>query len=292
MSFIEEWRSIAARIEGIRHAADLLSQFLQSHAREIYGGHKEIGRGCGDAFLSIEQFGTKYQGVIPAAAAECINNFTSDQRRELFTQAASDLGAMKSSTIMLLSVKAELDYLLSNQQERIRSRTERAFLHLQRLLAVDENARRLWMDAFKATGETACEKLGATHLLLHGIFAFKVNAEGARTDLVFSDLRDDFNSRGVEGLVLTEWKVGDSSNASIKFDAAKKQMNLYQRSALAGTELNFVRYAVLVSLEDIDQSALPLDEEIDGIVYRHINISITPRLPSVAARSRKKGGKD
>jgi hypothetical protein len=31
----------------------------------------------------------------------------------------------------------------------------------------------------------ACEKLAGVHLLLHGIWAFKVHAAGERTDLVF-----------------------------------------------------------------------------------------------------------
>ncbi len=65
-----------------------------------------------------------------------------------------------------------------------------------------------------AVGETACEKLGALHLLSHGILAFKAYAPGERTDLILGDrlVIDDDLIAGTEGIVLTEWKrvkVGD-----------------------------------------------------------------------------------
>lgn len=46
-------------------------------------------------------------------------------------------------------------------------RSKRAFLHLQRLLAVDADIRAKWKGAFEAEhkGELSCEKLGAVHLL-------------------------------------------------------------------------------------------------------------------------------
>lgn len=122
-------------------------------------------------------------------------------------------------------------------------------------------------------------------MLQHGIFAFKVNTAGARTDLVFADMRDDFSSRGVEGLVLTEWKVGDDSNAAARFAAARAQMKHYQRGALAGPELTAVRYAVLVSASDL--KAAPPDEMQDGVLYRHVNIAVDPNTPSKQARRAK-----
>jgi hypothetical protein len=75
---------------------------------------------------------------------------------------------------------------LSDVQESIRTYSERAFAHLQRSIVADEEIQRKWLCAF-GKGEVACEKLGGVDLLSHGIWAFKVDARGARTDLVFQD---------------------------------------------------------------------------------------------------------
>jgi hypothetical protein len=92
----------------------------------------------------------------------------------------------KAASVSIIAFQAELDYLLSDQQEHLRTYSERAFVHLQRSIAADNESKRKWTEAFDI-GETACERLGSLHLLSHGMFAFKVNGEGARTDLVFPD---------------------------------------------------------------------------------------------------------
>ena len=51
---------------------------------------------------------------------------------------------------------------------------------------MDDDYRKIWRKVFDA-GETRCEKRGSLHLLWHQILAFKVNADGARTDLVFPE---------------------------------------------------------------------------------------------------------
>jgi hypothetical protein len=81
------------------------------------------------------------------------------------------------------------------------------------------------------------------HLLSQGIFAFKVDASGARTDLVFREPPEDsLLTRGVEGLVLTEWKVATAQNAADRFAEARAQADLYKQGALAGVELTGYRY--------------------------------------------------
>jgi hypothetical protein len=185
--------------------------------------------------------------------------------------------------------EAEMSFLLADAQEIIRARSERAFLHLQRLLAVDADARSKWKAAFEAErGEEACEKLGAVHLLWHAIFAFKVDATGARSDLVFSEPVDVSTAvqRGIEGFVLTEWKVADNRNATRRFEEARRQAELYQKGPLVGTELATYRYAVVVSLTDLPNRLVPDDVEIGGVIYRHINIAIEPRTPSAQARAK------
>jgi hypothetical protein len=109
--------------------------------------------------------------------------------------------------VALAAFEAEITFLLAGRQEQIRARSERALLHLQRILAVDPDVSAKWMEAFN-TNEMACERLGSVHLLSHGIYAFKVDAAGARTDLVFNEPPPDaLLTQAVEGMVLTEWKI-------------------------------------------------------------------------------------
>lgn len=284
MSLMTSWNSISARIAGLSDASRLLATFLQSNSTEIYGAYKEIGGGCHDTLLSISLFKSTYAAVIPQPALDRIETFTSPERLALFEKARTDIHAMKSCVTMLASFRSELEFLLTNQQEEIRSVSERAFLHLQRLLAVDEIQRGLWMKALKSNGEVGCEKLGAVHLLHHGIFAFKVDGSGARTDLVFSQPVSGLASRGIEGLVLTEWKVCKPQDGVKAFAEARSQMELYQQGVLQGIELAGVRYAVVVSEVSLDLHQVPDDLEKSGIIYRHINIAINPLLPSQASK--------
>jgi hypothetical protein len=177
-----------------------------------------------------------------------------------------------------------MSFLLADTQEIIRARSERAFLHLQRLLAVDDDVRTKWKAAFER-GEVSCEKLGAVHLLWHGIFAFKVDATGGRTDLVFAEPIDVSAAaqRGVEGFVLTEWKVADEENAATRFGQARSQAELYQQGPLVGIELTGYRYVTAVSLTDLPRKTVPDDTVIGGVVYRHISIAIKPKTSSVQA---------
>lgn len=285
MSYQREWRTIYAKIEGIRVSAELWARFKQASYADSYGSYKEIGKACHSAAQDILGLAAKYEASLPVPVRERIEEFFTDQRRNLIDEAKSELKAATSALIMLLALRAEIEFLLTDEQEQIRSKTERAFLHLQRLLAVDSDAQSKWSDAFDK-GETACENLGAVHLLLFGIFAFKANAVGARTDLIFPDQddHDDFESRGVAGLVLTEWKVANPENGLSKFAEARAQMDIYRQSALVGVELTGTRYAVVLTKKKLPKSQVPEDMDRNGVIYRHLNLAIAPETPSKQAK--------
>ena len=131
-------------------------------------------------------------------------------------------------------------------------------------------------------GEVACEKLGAVQLLLHGIWAFKVDARKARTDLVFEEAPSDLAviQRSADGLVLTEWKkAADDTLAPKLFEEARRQAASYAQGLLAATELTAYRYAIVVSRQQVTS---PEDVREQGVVYRHINIAVAPLVPSRA----------
>ncbi len=133
-------------------------------------------------------------------------------------------------------------------------------------------------------GETACEALGACHLLLHGVYAFKAYAAGERTDLITGDqiVPDDTLRGAVRGLVLTEWKVaGSASEADRQFPKARTQSSAYTSGSLAGFELAELRYAVVVTQKQVK---VPADIDENGVRWRHVNVAVEPVSPSRAQR--------
>lgn len=185
----------------------------------------------------------------------------------------------------LSALESEITYILTGRQEQIRVRSERAFLLLNRQLVVDEEVCRKWRSAFDEEHEPACERLGSIHLLSQGIYAFKINADGARTDLIFNEPPDAAVSRAAEGLVLTEWKKAQSNNWPVQYDTARVQSDLYRRGVLAGIELRDYCYLVAVSLQQ-----LPRKEDLvsGGVCFRHINIVVDPDTPADAAKKLSK----
>ena len=133
-------------------------------------------------------------------------------------------------------------------------------------------------------GETKCEKLGALHLLLHGIWAFKAHGEKGRTDLILNEPLPDLTmiEKTSTALVLTEWKVVKNKNElEAKIKEAFKQTKLYVTGVLGGIELTNYRYLVMVSAKSMK---MPSDLIENNIVYRHINVPVNSETPSVEAK--------
>jgi hypothetical protein len=128
--------------------------------------------------------------------------------------------------------------------------------------------------------EDKCEKLGAAHLLMHGIFGFKATAPGAVTDLILGAPIDPESPelRNARTVALTEWKVvRRASEAQDRVEDARRQASQYADGLLAGLALNSRRYLVLVSKQDLDPT--PTLDSQDGL-YQLISIAIEPRTPS------------
>ncbi len=134
--------------------------------------------------------------------------------------------------------------------------------------------------------ETACEKLGAVHLLSHGIWAFKIAATKAETDLVYEEPIGNYAEkirRSARALVLTEWKlVKDKAEAKDRAAEAIAETVEYAGGVLHDLELKRTRYVVLVAERD---EVPPHDQQHADITYRHIWLNVKPQHASVTARS-------
>jgi hypothetical protein len=280
MTKYDNWTALSARIRGLIDASHLAAE-LFARNNDALGGMIHLGKHALAILNDLDKFGATLDDSseharlaikkLASEAGELFNTVhTTTDMRQIY---------IRSGLLMLAAAETELSYLLRDRQAAIRALSDRAFEHLQRTIVVDDSVRQKWVNAFD-TGEPECEKLGAVHLLSHGIWAFKANATGGRTDLVYQEPLTNINAveRFADGLVLTEWKkLSDGGNPTRYFESARNQSDFYSTGVLAGTELTRYRYAILVSREDVD---VPDDFSNGLVTYRHVNIAIEPRTPS------------
>jgi hypothetical protein len=282
MTYADDWKAISARIKGLMQAGELHARFLGIRSSDGYARARTLREQCERILSSLETYCDTHKASLPSAVPAAVKAFV-DAHGGLIrdTTGTVDLRDERvwAALVLLGGFETEISFLLSDRQEVIRARSERAFAHLQRSIVADTAFREKWHSAFEE-GELACEKLGGTHLLLHGIYAFKINAEGERTDLVFQDLTGDLadEHRYADGLVLTEWKVAASdAEAAKQFAAANTQAGRYAKGALGGSELTGYRYLIVVTSDAVQ---IPADIAEGTVIYRHLNIAVQPRTPS------------
>ena len=277
--YLDEWKAISARINGLLRSGELSAQFLQSR-EDDYRAEIELRDQMVRVNYTLTLFAKANRASLTPDIIDCIERFGTSVSPYLGENATNQM--IRSCLIRFGAFESELSFLLKDTQVQIRARSERAFLHLQRSLVVDEALRSRWQTAFE-TGELACEKLGAVHLLLHGIWAFKVDASGERTDLVFDEPLEfgDVAQRAVEGAVLTEWKVAKTGKVAEIYEKARDQAKAYTLGALAGNVLKNYCYVVVVSEKNLE---IPDDFLLGEGIFRHINIVLSPDSPSKRKR--------
>jgi len=287
VTFAEEWRRIAARIHGFRAACELFASFQSARQGDSNGQAKSLREQSGKLIGLIDLFGQTHVDQLPPSSLETLRAFVLRAKpfaAEKVSTSDSVLEALKAAALLVVAFESELTFLLNDEQQVLRRLSERAFVHLQRQIVADEEVRAKWKKALVA-GEVACERFGSVHLLSHGLFPFKIDGLGARTDLMIPDKSIGAEVAGfAEGLVLTEWKVAKpDTQAEAKFHEAKKQADLYAIGALAGLELSECRYLVVVSEKAVK---VPPDLREERWIYRHINIAVDPDTPSITSKKR------
>jgi hypothetical protein len=283
MATLDNWPALSGRIRGLVAASHLAGQLLPA-SLDASPGLLALKKEAGDILKELGRFSGSL-GMSSPAVVQAIMRLTATAGPMFLNDAGlsseSRLNHIRSGLVMIAAAEAEISYLLRDRQAAILSRADRAFTHLKRLIVVDESVRGKWQRAF-GTGEPECERIGAVHLLGHGIWAFKAHASGGRTDLVYQEPLSDVDLEEVrrtsDGLVLTEWKrLLDGENPAKRFEDARKQSEGYATGVLAGTELRSYRFAILVSKHQVET---PADRQEGEITYRHVNIAVEPLTPS------------
>ena len=287
MNWLIDWQAISARIQGLLDAGAFFYRALHHSSEDARSVKKKVLLANAEKiFGNLNEFSEKFKSALPQDALDSLNSFLTKPEMsnpEFFRPNRNYENANVQFALTSLSAfQSEFAYLIADTQFIARKITERAFVHLQRSIIADDEIRKKWMTAYKGH-ETKCEKLGALHLLQHGVWAFKVDAIGGKTDLVLNEPLSPASpiESTADALVLTEWKVvkthGDMQD---KIKEALKQAELYSSGVLGGIEIANYRYLVMVS----ERMMKMPDDRLEGTVtYRHINIAVNPRTPSEEA---------
>jgi hypothetical protein len=289
VSWRSEWNALSGRIAGIGEAGGIYIQIAQVNAGDpARVAEKLLIPQAAAIAQEMKDFRALHGSRLPPTALTCLDRNIESAGK--YTT-GSDYWGVQAALTFLAVFRAEFEQTISDHSAVARNLTERAFSHLQRSLIADTDLLDRWKAAF-GKREDHCEKLGAVHLLSHGIWAFKAHATDAtgRTDLVLGTLMQSTTEaeRAAEALVLTEWKmVKDKEDPNVKADEAMKQARLYAGGAgiLGGFELSDTRYLVLVS----KKACGPVEDRQDNeVTYRVIQIMLEPVVPSAAARRKGK----
>ena len=291
MNWLIDWQAISVQIKGILDAGSFFYSALHNSSEDSRSVKEKVLLPNAEKIVgNLKNFSEKYRSELPKVALECLNSFMDKPEIKesgfFKPERLWASGNVQFALTSLAAFQSEFNYLIADTEFIGRRLTERAFIHLQRSIVVDEAIREKWIRAFK-THETKCEEHGALHLLSHGVWAFKADATGGKTDLILNEpLTSLINIENTaDALVLTEWKlVKKQSELTAKIQEAQKQAEIYSSDVLGGMELRNYRYLIMVSENRIE---MPTDI-IKGVTkYRHINIAVDPGSPSSEAKKSK-----
>ena len=326
-----EWSALSAKIKQLPTVRDVID--LNQHNRPSL---QHIGQHINSALSALSDFNNNFSSRFSQKVLERLQSLP--QPINLDSHSGPLDGPIMQTLTQLNVLEAELSYLLKNTQERIHRTVEIAFAHLQRQIVADtsrdkarreaaeerkEDSKNLqeqrvtcdsvhgdWVEAFDdKRGEEACEALGANHLLLHKIWASKLNAEGERTDLVLQELIDtnDPLYKSADGLILTEWKkvplkkrkktkkTIEEDKEAIKqavedvakkvIEKAAKQARRYKEGLLFPMELSDYCYLIILSKKKLPISESEYRLPDCSLKFRVVNIVCDPDIPSVEAQT-------
>jgi len=284
MTWLEQWRDLAARIDGLIRAGEFLVSAFKVNSADAHSVvRKSFQPELVAIIAEIDRLGKTYASELPEQASTALEKYVTQGWDKNFNDGAIDIQRLAP----LASFRSQFEYLIRDAEAEGRSLTELAFEHLRRQLVVDDDIRKKWQGAFNRR-ETACERLGAIHLLSHGIWAFKVVAPGGATDLIFGDPVEKYAGimrRTARALVLTEWKlIKNQDEITSKSQEARAQAEIYSGGVLGDAELKRTRYIVLVCESGLTP---PDDIGVGAVTYRHVLLPTRPKVPSMMARSQR-----
>jgi hypothetical protein len=144
LSIRSDWEAMSARIDALvtaNHA--YLAAFIRK-SDDPYGGHKELVEEAIEIFEELKAFQGRYRLTLPHNASESLNRLF-ERRKAHFTRGhVSGFEGLKVLIPAFAATRSAVDYHLRDFSVVARRITERAFIHLQRLIVADSDARQKW----------------------------------------------------------------------------------------------------------------------------------------------------
>jgi hypothetical protein len=177
MFWHQKWRVLCTRIDGLRQSGEYISNTLPIAPGDGFGIIRRwLAAELRAIVNELETFKDSLPNELPPAAIHELDRIL---KRDWFTDRPEQINENLVSIGALITFRTSFDYLIQDTEIEARSRTELAFEHIRRILLIDNDVRQKWRDRYIENRETGCEKLGALHLLSHGILAFKISGQGA-----------------------------------------------------------------------------------------------------------------
>lgn len=281
MAWIDEWRVTAASIDAAWEMLNGAGAYSNSSWTQTVVDQVRSGM-LPPAVDRVEQLLASAESPLSVEAHGGLLRLVRECRGALSPTISGEMFTFQACAKLIVA-KSIVNAAIADTQAIICRRMSRALVHLQAVLRTDGAVRNTWQEAWKRT-EPALEELGAAHLLHHGIWCFKANAEGQRTDLIASPEGigvDEF----ADGVVLTEWKVAhDVADGTRKIEDAIRQCDLYSAGVLGGIELRNDRYIIVVWETHAALSAHEVTR--GGITYHIRHIVVNPSPASKEAKRR------
>jgi len=292
MGWLIELRVIIKRTHSFTSIVKTVAQLLNVNTGIQQGLCEKLSKETLSIFDLIDNFYNTYKtkNILDAKIEELLKDFI-QLNSDRYKQVSNSFDEIKLAVINFGLLSNQLDFFMSDKTTYFKSIIERSFHHLQRLIIVDKTIRSTWRKIYDKKREPELEQYGAVHLLHHGIWAFKADASGGRTDLILGNSitqpqLDEIQSV-TEIMVLTEWKKlkktkkkNDDMDKAI--EAAYAQAQRYTNDTLFGFELKDIRYLVIVG-EKIFKNSIFIkekDKEKNGILYKVVCIDVDPKIPS------------
>src|SRR5712692_3457363 len=278
------WDAWCERLDRVVDVAKFYGAVDVMHGHHVFAKETLIPD-AKELFEALVAFEAESRESLPIEVRNRLSKFI-EKGRSIFGEYGTGVGPHEAALLLgtLGGIRSATAYYLRDPSLSARNDVERALVHLQRLIVASEHARDEWRCAFDR-GELEAEKLGAVHLLQHGIWAFKADAiTGGRTDLVLGHpLKEEEVQRSGSALVLTEWKrITDCDDPARKAHEAQVEAEKYSSGPLLGFELASTRYVILVSRGHLlPVPTLPATGPAD---YQVRNIAVEPESPSKVAR--------
>jgi hypothetical protein len=269
MTWVSRWKNISGRILQLQEVSKAYFDSINSFGVDHYGiGGTSIIPAAKDLSLEIIDLKRSFTRLPPKISA-LITKLEKNFSGHKFTGIPGVGGAM----VILGVFNAEMNFYLKDHEIVTKEKVRLAFHHLQRSLVADQELHRKWMLAFQES-DTLIERLGAVHLLSHGIWGFKVQERGERSDLVHQHpiKIDDVEAIGAV-LAMTEWTRVNAENLTEKSRALQAKAKTYSGHDLPGTELRTERYLVLVSETPLTIPRPANDGEVEFV---YINLALNP----------------